>query len=77
MAEWIDTEEAHQISGYSLFHLRRLLRENKVTGKKKGGAYWIDRASLEAYLKSASEADDKRHGPKNSSASDLDTPSQN
>ena len=67
MAEWIDTDEAHQLSGYSHFHIRRLLREQKIISKKKGGAYWIDKTSFEAYLKAAGEMEDKRHGPKGQS----------
>ena len=67
MSEWIDTEEAHKMSGYSQVHIRRLLREQKISCKKRGGAYWIDKASFEEYLKAADEMDDKRHGPKGQS----------
>ena len=67
MAEWIDTNEAHLISGYSIQHLRLLLREKKIIGQKKAGGYWIDRSSLEAYLASINESSDKRHGPQKSS----------
>lgn len=66
MAEWIDTSEAQQLSGYSIYHLRHLLREKKILGKKKGGAYWIDKASLDAYLAEAARSGDARTGPKSS-----------
>ena len=64
MAEWIDTEEAAKISGYHIDHIRLLLREKKVGGKKKGGAYWVDKQSLLDYIAAASQTDDKRHGAK-------------
>ena len=64
MADWIDTAEAQQLSGYSIYHLRYLLREKKIVGKKKGGAYWIDKTSLDDYLADAKASDDARSGPK-------------
>ncbi len=63
MADWIDTNEAHQLSGYSIQHLRYLLRKNKILGQKKAGGYWIDKTSLKTYLASVNESSDKRHGP--------------
>lgn len=67
MAEWIDTEEAALISGYHVNYLRTLLRSEKVSAKKKGGAYWIDRQSLLTYMKAAQISDDKRHGARSKS----------
>ena len=67
MDEWIDTNEAHLISGYSIQHLRYLLRESKIAGQKKPGGYWINKASLETYIASAKESSDKRLGPQKES----------
>ena len=62
MADWITTEEAAEISGYHVVYLRGLIRRAKIKAQKKGGAYWVDRQSLLAYLKAAMESGDKRHG---------------
>ena len=62
MAEWITTDEASLLSGYSIQYLRFLLREKKIIGEKKGGSYWIKRDSLVVYMTSATHAEDKRHG---------------
>jgi Helix-turn-helix domain len=67
MAEWIDTEEAAQISGYHVNYLRTLLREEKISAKKKGGSYWIDRQSLLDYIRAAQTSADKRHGARSKS----------
>ena len=67
MADWITTEEATQLSGYSDQYIRRLIRQEKLTAEKKGGQFWINKQSLLDYIQAAQEADDKRHGPKRSS----------
>ena len=64
MADWITTEEASQLTGYSITHLRLLIRQNKVKADKKGGQYWVSRISLLAYVKETAETEDKRHGAK-------------
>ena len=66
MADWITTDEAAEISGYSLAHLRDLLRQQKLKAEKRGGHYWIDRTSILEYMNQAAKAgkDDRRHGAK-------------
>ncbi|MCL5996223.1 MAG: helix-turn-helix domain-containing protein [Chloroflexi bacterium] len=66
MADWITTDEASQITGYSLAHLRDLLRQKKIKAEKRGGHYWIDRNSILEYAQKAAQAqkEDKRHGAK-------------
>ena len=66
MADWITTEQASQLTGYSLAHLRDLLRQGKIKAEKRGGHYWIDRGSILEYAQKAVAAgkDDKRHGAK-------------
>jgi excisionase family DNA binding protein len=68
MADWITTEEASQLTGYSITHLRLLIRQSKLKAEKKGGQYWVDRISLLTYVQEAADADDKRHGAKNKPA---------
>ncbi len=70
MADWIDTEEASQLSGYHIDHIRLLLREKKIAGKKKGGAYWVDKKSLLDYIAATEDIEDKRHGPRGKPSQD-------
>ncbi len=50
MTDWISVKEAAEISGYSIPYVQKLARQGKITAERKGPMYWIDRASLEAYL---------------------------
>lgn len=50
--EWISVREAADLSGYDIQHVQRLLRQGKVSAEKKGGHdWWVDKASLQAYVK--------------------------
>lgn len=69
MAEWISVEEAASISGYNMEHIRRLIRNGLLSAQKKGPMYWIDRKSLEAYVKDAKNSEDRRKGPHTSNRS--------
>ena len=64
MADWITTDEASQLTGYSIAHLLDLLRQNKLKAEKKGGQYWVDRGALLEYVRAATNTKDRRHGPK-------------
>jgi excisionase family DNA binding protein len=64
MADWITTEEASQLTGYSVAHLLDLLRQKVLKAEKKGGHYCIDKKALLEYTSQAAKAKDKRHGPK-------------
>lgn len=63
MADWITTAEAAQLSGYSTYHIRDLIRYGKVQAQKFGTVWQVDRRSLLAYVKTAGELGKKR-GPK-------------
>jgi excisionase family DNA binding protein len=62
--EWITTQQATKLSGYHPEHLRELIREGKITGKKFGIVWQISRQSLLAFVKTAQQSTDKRRGPK-------------
>lgn len=47
----ITTDEAARLTGYNLQHIRRLLREGIVQGKKWGRSWMVDKESLILYLK--------------------------
>ena len=61
--DWITTTEAAEISDYHPVHIRRLLLEGKITGKKWGTQWQVSRTSVERYLTKV-DAKGKRRGPK-------------
>ncbi len=63
MAEWITTQEAAEMTGYTPEHVRRLVTSGKVKGQRWGRDWQIDRRSLLAYVKAAEKLGEKR-GPK-------------
>jgi excisionase family DNA binding protein len=60
MPEWITTSEAAELSGYTLDHLRALIREKKITARKFGIVWQIDRKSVIAYLRKMEELGERR-----------------
>ena len=51
MPDWITTEEAADISGYHVNYIRRLIRQDKVSARKAGLMWWVDRDSLQKYVR--------------------------
>ncbi len=47
--EYIDVTEVVKKTGYSVDHVRRLLRQGKVDGVKRGNMWFVDPKSLEQY----------------------------
>jgi excisionase family DNA binding protein len=47
----ITIKEAHELIGYSIDHIRRLARENKIKHFKFGTTYAIDKDDLLRYKK--------------------------
>ena len=62
--EWLTTAEAAELTGYHPEHLRELVREGKIDGRKFGIVWQISKQSLADYLEAAKLAGDKRRGPK-------------
>lgn len=64
--EWLTVREAVEESGYNYDYLRELLIQGQIIGIKKGNAWWVERKSLIAYVKTAKQKQrtDKRHGAK-------------
>ena len=62
--EWITVSEAGELSGYNEEHIRRLLRDGLITGRKFGIVWQVKYGSIIAYLTKAQSSEDKRHGPK-------------
>lgn len=63
MPEWITTEEAAEISGYDIQHVRWLAREGRIGATKKGRDWWVDREVFRAYLEAMNALGNKRHDP--------------
>jgi len=61
--DWITTVEASKLSKYHLDHLRRLLRNGDIHGKKWGHSWMVSRKSLVTYLRKM-ESKGSRRGPK-------------
>ena len=50
LADYVTADEAADISGYDVQHVRRLMRAQKIKGRKAGLVWLIERDSLQAYL---------------------------
>jgi excisionase family DNA binding protein len=50
LADYITADEAADISGYDVQHVRRLMRAQKIKGRKAGLVWLIERDSLQEYL---------------------------
>ena len=59
----ITTAEAAEISGYHIVHIRRLLLEGRILGKKWGTQWQVSRESLDGYLKKV-DGKGRKRGPK-------------
>jgi excisionase family DNA binding protein len=63
MDDWITTAEAAKLSGYTLYHVRRLITSDKLKARKWGPVWQVSRRALLAYVRAAEQAGEKR-GPK-------------
>lgn len=51
-------------SGTNVQNLRRLLRDDRLTGMKLGQIWLIDKSKFESYLENVNHTQDKRFGPR-------------
>ncbi len=63
-SEWITVGQASELSGYNEEHIRRLLRDGLIRGRKFGIVWQVRYSSIIAYLAKAQSSEDRRHGPK-------------
>ena len=63
--DWISTEEAAELTGYTTANIRYLCRTGKVRGRKFARSWMVDRASVLEVARQAMEKrkTDKRFGP--------------
>jgi hypothetical protein len=65
--EWLTPGQAAELSGYNEEHIRRLLRDGLIAGRKFGIVWQVSRSSMLLYLSKAQLSEDRRHGPQKSS----------
>lgn len=61
--EWITTQEAATLTGYSAVTLRQFAREGKIKGVKRGRDWFIDRAEVLAYVETMQQLGNAKHNP--------------
>lgn len=61
--EWITTQEAAELTGYHVNYIRRLVKWNRIRGAKRGRDWWIDKASVLAYLEEMKRLGPAKHDP--------------
>ena len=64
----LTVQAAAECSGYSIQYLRRLLRSESLIGTKIGQVWLIELDAFERYIDLAQRRNDRRCGPRNSSA---------
>jgi len=61
--EWITSAEASELTNYHVKYIRRLVKEGKIAGVKRGRDWWIDKASVEAYVNEMKQLGSAKHDP--------------
>ncbi len=61
--DWITVQQAAELSGYHIEHIRRLIRMGEIEARKFATVWQVNRKSLFAYIRKAEELGAKR-GPK-------------
>ncbi len=64
MNEWITTDDAVKLSGYSAEYIRRLIRTDKLRARKFGPVWQVDKVDLVDYIDESTRSKDGRRGPK-------------
>jgi excisionase family DNA binding protein len=60
MEDWLTTYEAARISNYELDYIRKLIRAQKITGRKWGQSWQISRQSLLKFMEDRERQGEKR-----------------
>ena len=60
MEDWLTTYEAVQLSGYELDYIRKLVRAQKIIGRKWGQSWQVSRKCLLEFLKQREKQGEKR-----------------
>ena len=60
MEDWLTTYEAADVSGYELDYIRKLIRAQKVLGRKWGQSWQVSRQSLMEFIDEREKQGEKR-----------------
>jgi excisionase family DNA binding protein len=60
MEDWLTTYEAADLSGYELDYIRKLIRAQKVLGRKWGQSWQVSRQSLMEFIDEREKQGEKR-----------------
>jgi len=60
MGDWLTLKEAAKESGYNPIHLRDLLRQGRIKGRKVVTVWLVSKSSLTAYLREQQAKGEKR-----------------
>ncbi len=58
--DWISVREAAMLCGYHAEHVRELVRDGRVKGRKVVTVWQVSKKSLEKYLKKQADRGEKR-----------------
>lgn len=61
--EWITTQEAADLTGYSLQYIRRLVRQERVHARKWMRDWMVDKQALLIYQQQMQQLGEKRFDP--------------
>jgi len=62
--EWITTREAAELTGYSTARFRQLAIEGTILAQKRGRDWFLDKASVLAYVEEMQRLGTAKHSPK-------------
>jgi len=60
---WLTTQEAADLSHYNVRYLRQLVNEGQLVAVKRGGLFWFEQTSLEAYVAEMQRLGPAKHDP--------------
>ena len=61
--EWVTTIEAAELTGYHAVHIRRLVKDGYVRGRKFGRDWMLDKESVLAYAQKMEALGTAKHDP--------------
>lgn len=62
--DWITTDTARELTGYSREYLRRLIRNERIKARKFGTIWQVSRSDLLRYFNEAKQSEDVRTKPR-------------
>jgi len=61
--QWITTQEAATLTGYSAAYFRQLIRAGRLVAKKRGRDWFLSRAEVLAYAEEMQRLGPAKHNP--------------